>query len=129
MDRIHDELSQALKAFSTIDDVRFVDAFCNFIAALERLFRLEEARLEELECPSLLMHLEQHARALSALHHLHSRIMAGAISEGREVVRHVLPQWLACYKASEVDSLKQTDVCFSESGSSFTAEEGSNALH
>lgn len=100
MDRLYCALSQALEELLTIEDLRFADAFCNFVAKLEHSFRQEEAWLEEMQCPSVLMHLEEHARALSALHHLHSRIMAGGIAEGREVVRHVLPHWLALHMAN-----------------------------
>lgn len=129
MDCLHRALSQALKELSTIEDVRFVDAFQDFVADLEKSLRLEEAWLEKIQCPSLLIHLEEHGRALSALHQLHSRIMAGGISEGRDVVQHVLPQWLAFHIATMeltiTGSLKQTDAYTPETNSLFMEEAGS----
>ena len=127
MDRLHYALSQALKELSTIEDFRFAGAFRDFVAKLEQSFRLEESWLEKMQCPSVLMHLEEHARALSALHYLHARVMAGEISEGREVVQKVLPQWLSFHTAAMdfgmMRSLEQADA-FGEPNSLLAEEPG-----
>ncbi|KRB92783.1 bacteriohemerythrin [Noviherbaspirillum sp. Root189] len=132
MDRLHCALSQALKELSAVEDLRFADAFRNFVAKMERSFRQEEAWLEETQCPSLLMHLEEHARALSALHHLHSRIMAGGISEGREVVQYVLPHWLAFHITTMdfamTNSRDHADT-YGGPNAFLTEESDSNVLH
>jgi hemerythrin len=132
MDRLYCALSQALEELLTIEDLRFAEAFCNFVAKLEYAFRQEEVWLEEMQCPSVLTHLEEHARALSALHHLHSRIMAGGIAEGREAVRNVLPQWLACHMANidfaMTQSLDQAGTN-DEPSSLLMEESGFIALH
>jgi hemerythrin len=132
MDRLHCALSQALEELSAVEDLRFADAFHNFVSKLESSLRQEEAWLEETQCPSLLMHVEEHARALSALHHLHSRIMAGGISEGREVVQYVLPHWLAFHIAAMdfafTNSHDQADA-YGGPNALLTEESGSNVPH
>lgn len=107
MDRLHCTLFEALEKLSGIEDFQFANAFRDFVAVLEQSFRLEEAWMEKTQYPLVLMHLEEHARALSGLHHVHSRIMAGEISEGREVVQNVLPHWLAFHMANMPPTLKR----------------------
>jgi hemerythrin len=132
MDRLHYALTEALEELSTIEDFRFAGAFREFLAKLEQYFRLEEAWLEKTQRPSVLMHLEGHARALSALHHVHSRVMAGEISEGRNVVQNVLPQWLAFHMATMEPaltcSLEQMDAA-TDAESFLTEESGFRIPH
>ncbi len=49
--------------------------------------------MEEIDFPIIKSHREQHARVLSALHHVHSRVMNGDLVMGHEVVEKLLPQW------------------------------------
>jgi hemerythrin len=51
--------------------------------------------MEETEFPGIKTHREQHARVLSALHHIHPQVTSGNAVLGRKVIEDLLPQWLA----------------------------------
>jgi hypothetical protein len=65
-----------LERLSHTADDQFADGFNEMIADLEMSFRNEEAAMEALDYPALRSHREQHARALSALHHASRRSKA-----------------------------------------------------
>jgi hemerythrin len=94
MDRLHHDLFSALDGLSCCEDHEFGVRYADFVSKAERAFREEEQWMEDIDYPLLGIHLEQHARVLCALHHVHSQVMNGDLALGRKVVEELLPQWL-----------------------------------
>lgn len=90
--------SQVERLMHTPDD-QFADGFKHLIACLEASFRDEEAVMEALNYPALRSHREQHARALSALHHAQPQVEGGDIALGREALA-LLPKWLLLHRST-----------------------------
>ncbi|RZI42669.1 hypothetical protein EGT07_11770 [Herbaspirillum sp. HC18] len=92
MDAAHqiflDELTELLNA----PDDRFAQAFQSMVSHVEKDFHEEELLMEEIDYPGLQGHREQHARVLSALHHVVPHVMEGNFALGREAAE-LLPQW------------------------------------
>src|SRR6185312_1339697 len=80
MDRLHYDFFEALSALAAMPDNEFMLGFGGFICHVERAFRMEEQWMESSDFAADKSHREQHARVLSALHHLHSRVLAGDIA-------------------------------------------------
>jgi hemerythrin-like metal-binding protein len=80
-------------------DEQFADGFNELVADLEMSFRDEEAAMEALNYPALRSHREQHARALSALHHAQPQVEGGDIALGREALE-LLPKWLMLHRST-----------------------------
>jgi hemerythrin-like metal-binding protein len=93
MDDLHHDFCEALGAASSSPDREFQVAYQTFVGKAERAFATEEQWMEEIDLPSLKSHREQHARVLGALHHVHSMVMSGDVSTGRNVVGNLLPKW------------------------------------
>ena len=55
--------------------------------------------MEALNYPALRSHREQHARALSALHHAQPQVEGGDIALGREALE-LLPKWLLLHRST-----------------------------
>ena len=100
MDKLHYDLFRALDALSGTDDASFCTQFTAFVGQMELAFREEDMWMEELELPAIATHQEQHARTLSALHHVHAQVMGGDFGTGRYVVEELLPQWLPFHIAT-----------------------------
>ncbi|MET0858628.1 MAG: hemerythrin domain-containing protein [Telluria sp.] len=88
-----------LERLSHTADDQFADGFNEMIADLEMSFRDEEAAMEALNYPALRSHREQHARALSALHHAQPQVEGGDIALGREALE-LLPKWLLLHRST-----------------------------
>lgn len=99
LDRTHRALADALSALTDAPDPEFARGYLALVAAFERDFRAEEALMEEVGLASFQVHMEQHARMLSALHHTASRVQQGDVGAGREALM-LLPQWLAFHIAT-----------------------------
>jgi hemerythrin-like metal-binding protein len=91
--------SLQLERLAHTPDEQFADGFNELVADLETSFRDEEAAMEALNYPALRSHREQHARALSALHHAQPQIEGGDIALGREALE-LLPQWLLLHRST-----------------------------
>lgn len=92
-------IGQHIERVSRTADERFADAFNDLVAELEAGFRAEEAAMEALHYPALRSHREQHARALSALHHTQPLVEGGDIAVGREALE-LLPKWLLLHRST-----------------------------
>jgi hemerythrin-like metal-binding protein len=88
-----------MERLSRTGDDQFADGFNELIAGLEASFRDEEAAMEALNYPALRSHREQHARALSALHHAQPQVEGGDIALGREALE-LLPKWLLLHRST-----------------------------
>lgn len=99
MDVAHQEFLQDLMQLDSIEDERFGQAFHELVAKIEADFHEEEQMMEDLDYPGIRAHREQHARVLSALHHIEPRVMEGDIALGRDAVS-LLPQWFTLHLAT-----------------------------
>jgi hemerythrin len=93
MDELHRDFFEALIGLSSTSAKEFEARYGAFVSKAEHVFSTEEQWMEEIDFPIIKSHREQHARVLSALHHVHSRVMNGDLMTGREVVEKLLPQW------------------------------------
>jgi hemerythrin-like metal-binding protein len=101
MDRLHYDVFQAMDELSRSTDQEFGGTYRAFVRRIEQAFRQEACWMEEIDFPASNEHQEQHARVLGALHHIHSRVMAGEVQAGREVADHLLPQWFALHLSTQ----------------------------
>lgn len=95
MDQLHFDFFETLSQLSALPDDEFALGFRGFVHHAEKAFAKEEQWMEDSDFPADKSHREQHARVLSALHHVHSRVLAGDITTGRETVETLLPHWFA----------------------------------
>jgi len=100
IDELHRDFAWAMQRAASAPDEAFAAEFAMFVKRAERTFGIEEHWMEEADCPLLRDHLEQHARVLGALHHLHGQVMAGNLALGRDVLTNILPQWFRFHVAT-----------------------------
>jgi hemerythrin len=103
MDKLHQNVFQALDELAVKSDSEFRTEYGVFVAKMEQIFREEEQWMDAIDYSVSMLHREQHARVLGALHNVHSRVMYGEIGVGREVVERLLPQWFS-FHASTMDA-------------------------
>jgi hemerythrin-like metal-binding protein len=99
MNEARRSLAEQMERVSHTADEQYAGAFNDLIAGLETSFRDEEAVMEALNYPALRSHREQHARALSALHHAQPQVEGGDIALGREALE-LLPKWLLLHRST-----------------------------
>lgn len=85
MDRSHHLLFGELSELASLREPEFAPRFRAMVADLEHDFYTEDEWMERIDYPDTQSHREQHALASSALHHAHSKVMAGDIEFGRMV--------------------------------------------
>ena len=96
MDYSHQHLLDELAGLEAVCDQEFARCYPSLVAAIERDFRQEEELMEEVGLASFQTHLEQHARMLSALHHVAPHVQEGDVDPGREAVV-LLHTWLTVH--------------------------------
>jgi hemerythrin len=99
MNEARRSIATEMERLSHTADDQFADGFTALIADLEASFRDEESIMEALNYPALRSHREQHARALSALHHAQPQVEGGDIGLGREALE-LLPKWLLMHRST-----------------------------
>jgi hemerythrin len=99
MNEARRSIATGMERLSHTADDQFADGFTALIADLEASFRDEESVMEALNYPALRSHREQHARALSALHHAQPQVEGGDIGLGREALE-LLPKWLLLHRST-----------------------------
>jgi hemerythrin len=92
MDKAHKAFVEELAQLVNASDHEFGARLSELIARIERDFREEEALMEKIDFPGLKSHREQHARVLSALHHVIPDVMQGDCASARKAIE-LLPQW------------------------------------
>ncbi len=100
IDRLHQDLFDALNTVTKASDQEFCDEYLAFIKKLEYVFRQEGEWMEEIDFAGIKSHQEQHARVLGALHNTFAQVLNGDLSLGRRVVSVLLPQWLLFHIAT-----------------------------
>jgi hemerythrin len=93
IDLTHRWLLNEIATLDRVDDQEFIRSYPSLIAAVEHDFRQEEALMEETNFAAFHLHLEQHARALGALHWTVTRVCSGETETGREAIA-LLREWL-----------------------------------
>lgn len=92
IDHAHQAFIAQLAQLLSAPDAAFESGLYALIVAMESDFRQEEALMEDIDFPGIRMHREQHARVLSALHHVVPQVMQGDHAQARRVVE-LIPQW------------------------------------
>ncbi|MDR3483236.1 MAG: hemerythrin domain-containing protein [Burkholderiaceae bacterium] len=92
MDAEHHAFVDQIAQLAELPDEAFGPALYALIKTMERDFHGEETVMEEIGFPALLSHREQHARVLSALHHVVPGVMRGDFAAARKAIE-LLPQW------------------------------------
>jgi len=100
MDIMHQQLDDALRVTLDAEDADFTRQFHNLVTMMEEVFSTEESWMEEIDYPAIKAHREQHARALSGMHHVDCSLMAGDVTTARKVVTILLPDWLRLHMAT-----------------------------
>jgi hemerythrin len=100
MDKLRHDFFASLDGLSAAPDEEFGAGYRSFVTQVEHMFRLEEHWMDDIDFPAFRTHQEQHARALGALHNVHSRVMNGDYGAGREVVDKLLPQWFSFHMST-----------------------------
>ncbi len=67
------------------------------LTELEQVFADEQVLMEQSDFPAIQCHVEQHARALRALHRLYPAIMCGDHAKARVVGGQLLADWLSIH--------------------------------
>jgi hemerythrin len=93
MDELQLEFCETMARLSTAADHEFSEAYNGLVEKAEHTFAAEEQWMEEIDCPALRTHREQHARVLGALHNVHGDVMGGDLTAARKVVGQLLPDW------------------------------------
>lgn len=91
---LHRRLDAVLRYALAAQDHDFPRRFAYLAETLEKSFAREEAWMEQVGYPAVRSHREQHARVLSAMHHVHCSLMAGHAGVARKVVNLLLPDWM-----------------------------------
>jgi acetoacetyl-CoA reductase len=92
IDHAHQAFIAQLGQLLSAPDDAFESGLHALIVAMETDFRQEEALMEEIDFPGIRMHREQHARVLSALHHVVPQVMQGDHAQARKAIE-LIPQW------------------------------------
>lgn len=92
IDSEHHAFVEQIGRLADLPDEEFGAGLYALISALEKDFRGEEVMMEKIEFPALQSHREQHARVLSALHHVVPGVMLGDLASARKAIE-LLPQW------------------------------------
>jgi len=99
LDVSQQHLLQEMVGLITISDSKFAPCYAALVAHIEHEFYAEEQWMEDVGFPAILPHREQHSRILSALHHVHPRVMGGDLVAGRQAAL-LLFQWFMSHMAS-----------------------------
>ena len=89
----HRTMLQLIEKINCCREFELPENFKILVFALEQIFGNEQRLMEKSNFPAIKCHLEQHARVLGALHHVHSSVMRGDIGLARRVGSQLLFDW------------------------------------
>lgn len=101
IDNFHHEVMQLAAKIMHCHDQEVPEIFRSMLATLEQTFDQEQRLMEEFQFPVLQCHMEQHARVLASLHHLHPDVMAGDYASARRAAGELLPEWFQLHMATQ----------------------------
>ncbi len=99
----------AVQAVANASDEAFADAFGRLVPQIEANFAQEETLMESVGYAGLHAQRQDNALLLSALHHAESRVTAGELDLGRQVVA-TLPDLLSLHRFSGTLALTGTGL-------------------
>lgn len=97
MTEAHARMRNAASRLAAADDAAFPAQLQAFVAEVERDFQAEQIVMERIEYSGLPAHREEHARLLSALHHIDAMVDGGDLEIGREALA-LLPHWCCMHE-------------------------------
>jgi hemerythrin-like metal-binding protein len=103
-DRAHQAMIAETRRVQALPPGSFADPCLALFDAIERDFRAEERVMEDIAYPGEATHREQHARALSGLHHAGAALMHGDPGPARRCLE-LLPDWLALHVETQDEPL------------------------
>lgn len=101
IDKCHHAIMQLAFRIAHCHEQEVADTFRMMLSTLEQTFDHEQRLMEEFQFPILQCHMEQHARVLASLHHLHLRVMDGDHASARRVAGKLLPEWFQLHMATQ----------------------------
>ena len=101
IDDCHQAVLQLTSRIAHCDKHEVMEIFRSVIATLEQTFDHEQQLMEEFNFPVLKCHMEQHARVLASLHHLHRDVMDGDDACARRVAGELQPEWFHLHRAMQ----------------------------
>lgn len=107
----HDTLERSMHRLEVCPSAEVGNAYRDLLDTLEQTFALEHQVMETYAFPAIQCHLEQHARVLGGLHHLHSAVMRGADEPGRHAGSHLLRRWFELHQVTLDASVGLWVVC------------------
>lgn len=101
IDDWHQSVMQLASQLLHCHDYEVQDIYRTTLSVLEQTFGHEQQIMEEFRFPAIQCHLEQHARVLATMHHLHPAVMNGEHAIARRVAGELLPDWLQLHMATQ----------------------------
>lgn len=102
LDELHRELIESMSEAASASDEDFANHYSALVKNIKCALIKEEQWMERIDSTLLKMYREQHSEVLSALDHIHRRVLEKDFVLGRRVVAELLPQWYAVH-ASTLD--------------------------
>lgn len=114
IDDWHQSVMQLASQLVHCHDYEVPDIYRTMLSVLEQTFGQEQRLMEEFQFPAIQCHLEQHARVLATLHHLHPAVMNGEHAIARRVGGELLPEWFQLHIATQDAALGVWVACCQE---------------
>ena len=89
----HQSVFRLMEQINCCRDYELPENFKILVLAMEQIFGSEQRLMEKSGFPAMKCHLEQHARVLAALHHVHRRVMQGDTILAHRVGGQLLSEW------------------------------------
>ncbi len=96
----HQSALRLMEHMSCCMDDELPENFKILAVSLEKIFGSEQRLMEKSCFPAIKCHLEQHARVLAALHHVHRKVMLGDQELARRVGGQLLTDWFKLHTAT-----------------------------
>jgi hemerythrin len=107
----HQTIYRFMGKIDCCPDYELSEYFKILIFALEKIFGKEQLLMENFGFPAMKCHLEQHARLLAALHHVHYGVMRGDTGLARRVGSRLLPGWFDLHTTTLDQALSMWVLC------------------
>ena len=107
----HQTIYRLMGKIDCCPDYELSENFKILIFALEKIFGKEQLLMENFGFPAMKCHLEQHARLLAALHHVHCGVMRGDTGLARRVGSRLLPGWFDLHTTTLDQALSMWVLC------------------
>lgn len=96
----HQSIFRLMERIRCCLDHELPENFEILATSIEKIFGSEQRLMEKSGFPAIKCHLEQHARVLAALHHVHRKVMVGDQELARRVGSQLLTDWFKVHTAT-----------------------------